>query len=145
MLLCEGKGSLVAEKEGSMKDMYDVAIVGAGPAGSAAAHYLAKGGLDVLLLDKFNFPRDKTCGDGLTPRALRVLDEMDILDELLRVGYRLNEMEFIAPKGHSVVAPVPKKDGKTDCVYCPPLHPRQCNSPAGGGQRGTVREPGSRE
>ena len=69
-----------------MKDMYDVAIVGAGPGGSAAAYYLAKGGLDVLLLDKFNFPRDKTCGDALTPRALRVLDEMGILDDLLRVG-----------------------------------------------------------
>ncbi len=39
-----------------MKDMYDVAVVGAGPGGSAAAHYLAKGGLDVLLLDKFSFP-----------------------------------------------------------------------------------------
>ena len=103
-----------------MKDMYDVAIVGAGPGGSAAAHYLAKGGLDVLLLDKFNFPRDKTCGDALTPRALRVLNEMGVLDELLRIGYRLNGVELIAPKGHSVVAPMPKKDGRTDYVLIVP-------------------------
>ena len=54
-------------------------VVGAGPGGSATAHYLAQRGLDVLLLDKLDFPRDKTCGDGLTPRALRVLDDMRIL------------------------------------------------------------------
>jgi geranylgeranyl reductase family protein len=108
------------KKEESMKDMYDVAVVGAGPGGSAAAYYLAKGGLDVLLLDKFSFPRDKTCGDALTPRALRVLNEMGILDELLRVGYRLDRIELIAPKGHSVAAPVPKKDGRTDYVLIVP-------------------------
>jgi menaquinone-9 beta-reductase len=56
-----------------MKDIYDVVIVGAGPGGSAAAHYLSLRGLNVLLLDKFTFPRDKTCGDALTPRALRRL------------------------------------------------------------------------
>lgn len=103
-----------------MKDMYDVAVVGAGPGGSAAAYYLARSGLDVLLLDKFSFPRDKTCGDALTPRALRVLDEMGILDELLRVGHRLDGIELIAPKGHSVAAPVPKKDGRTDYVLIVP-------------------------
>lgn len=46
---------------------HGVVIVGAGPGGAATAHYLAKHGLDVLLLDKSDFPRDKTCGDGLTP------------------------------------------------------------------------------
>lgn len=103
-----------------MKDIYDVAVVGAGPGGSAAAYYLARSGLDVLLLDKFSFPRDKTCGDALTPRALRVLDEMGILDELLRVGYRLDGIELIAPKGHSAAAPVPEKDGRTDYVLIVP-------------------------
>src|SRR5947209_9737494 len=103
-----------------MKDIYDVVIVGAGPGGSAAAHYLSLQGFKVLLLDKFSFPRDKTCGDGLTPRALRVLDEMGILDELLHVGYRLNEVELTAPKGYSVVAPMPKKDGRTDYVLIVP-------------------------
>ena len=65
-----------------MHPFYDVAIVGAGPAGSAAAYFLAKGGLHVALLDKFDFPRDKTCGDGLTPRAIKMLDELDVLAQV---------------------------------------------------------------
>ena len=65
-----------------MHPFYDVAIVGAGPAGSATAYFLAKGGLRVALLDKFNFPRDKTCGDGLTPRAIKTLHEMSVLPEI---------------------------------------------------------------
>ncbi|HLO31571.1 MAG TPA: geranylgeranyl reductase family protein [Anaerolineales bacterium] len=66
---------------------HDVAIVGAGPAGSAAAYYLAQGGLRVALLDKFDFPRDKTCGDGLTPRALGVLDSMGVLPQVEASAY----------------------------------------------------------
>ena len=65
-----------------MDEIYDVAIVGAGPAGSATAWFLAKGGLRVALLDKFNFPRDKTCGDGLTPRAVAMLDELGLLPQV---------------------------------------------------------------
>jgi geranylgeranyl reductase family protein len=52
---------------------YDVAIVGAGPAGSAAAYHLATAGASVLLLDKATFPRDKPCGGGVTGRAARLL------------------------------------------------------------------------
>ena len=48
----------------------DVIVVGAGPAGSATAFYLATAGLDVLVLEKTHFPREKVCGDGLTPRAV---------------------------------------------------------------------------
>ena len=51
----------------------DVIVVGAGPGGSATAAYLASHGLDVLLLEKTAFPREKVCGDGLTPRAVREL------------------------------------------------------------------------
>jgi menaquinone-9 beta-reductase len=56
----------------------DVIVVGAGPAGSATAHGLASQGLDVLLLEKSQFPREKVCGDGLTPRAVRSLVTMGI-------------------------------------------------------------------
>jgi menaquinone-9 beta-reductase len=54
-------------------DDADVIVVGAGPAGSAVATYLARAGHDVLVLDKSTFPRSKVCGDGLTPRAVREL------------------------------------------------------------------------
>jgi len=60
----------------------DVAIIGAGPAGSAAAHRLAEKGLRVALLDRHRFPRPKTCGDGLTPRAMELLEHMGVVDEL---------------------------------------------------------------
>jgi menaquinone-9 beta-reductase len=56
----------------------DVIVVGAGPAGSATAHHLARAGHDVLLLEKAAFPREKVCGDGLTPRAVRAMVAMGI-------------------------------------------------------------------
>lgn len=56
----------------------DVIVVGAGPAGAATAYYLAQSGLDVLLLEKTAFPRDKVCGDGLTPRGTKQLIAMGI-------------------------------------------------------------------
>ena len=58
----------------------DVLVVGAGPAGSAAAAWAARGGHDVVLADAAVFPRDKTCGDGLTPRAIAELDLLGLGD-----------------------------------------------------------------
>lgn len=54
----------------------DVLVVGAGPAGSSAAAWAARAGLDVVLADAAAFPRDKTCGDGLTPRAIAELERL---------------------------------------------------------------------
>ena len=59
-------------------DSADVIVVGAGPAGSSTAFHLAQAGLDVLLLEKSHFPREKVCGDGLTPRAVKQLVGMGI-------------------------------------------------------------------
>jgi geranylgeranyl reductase family protein len=59
-------------------DVADVIVVGAGPAGSAVAYYLATAGLDVLVLEKTRFPREKVCGDGLTPRAAKALAGMGV-------------------------------------------------------------------
>ena len=56
----------------------DVLVVGAGPGGSTAAYYLARHGVDVTVLEKATFPREKVCGDGLTPRAVKALWAMGI-------------------------------------------------------------------
>jgi geranylgeranyl reductase family protein len=56
----------------------DVIVVGAGPSGSATSYYLAQSGLKVLLLEKTQFPREKVCGDGLTPRSVKQLLDMGI-------------------------------------------------------------------
>ena len=61
-----------------MKNQWDVVVVGAGPAGSATALLLARAGVKVLLADRKAFPRDKSCGDGLTPYSVRLLHELGV-------------------------------------------------------------------
>ena len=56
----------------------DVLVVGAGPGGSAAAYHLARHGIDVTVIDKAAFPREKVCGDGLTPRSVKAIQDMGI-------------------------------------------------------------------
>lgn len=68
----------------------DVIVVGAGPGGSATAAHLARHGLDVLLLEKATFPRDKVCGDGLTPRAVKQLINLGI-DTSTEAGWHRNK------------------------------------------------------
>lgn len=58
----------------------DVVVVGAGPGGSAAAYWLARAGANVILVDKADFPRNKPCGDGLTPRAVDLLESMGMAE-----------------------------------------------------------------
>ncbi|MCL2780394.1 MAG: geranylgeranyl reductase family protein [Actinomycetia bacterium] len=72
------------------RDDADVIIIGAGPAGSSAAYWLASAGRSVLLLEKAAFPREKVCGDGLTPRGTRALVELGI-DVSEEAGWRHNK------------------------------------------------------
>jgi geranylgeranyl reductase family protein len=66
---------------GEVSDAYDALVIGGGPGGSATAFHLARGGARVCLLEKQTYPRDKVCGDGLTPRAVRALDHMGLREE----------------------------------------------------------------
>ncbi|MEV7966673.1 geranylgeranyl reductase family protein [Sphaerisporangium sp. NPDC088356] len=68
----------------------DIIVVGAGPAGSTTAFYLAQAGFDVLLLEKTRFPREKVCGDGLTPRAVK---------ELIAMGVDIDAPGWVRNKG----------------------------------------------
>jgi menaquinone-9 beta-reductase len=66
----------------SRADTYDVLVIGGGPSGAAAGFWLAERGHRVLIVEKKRFPREKTCGDGLTPRAVRQLHDMGLADRL---------------------------------------------------------------
>lgn len=84
-----------------MRRVYDVAIVGAGPAGATCAWYLATRGIETLLVDKARFPRDKFCGDAVIPRAQRHLKRMGVLDQLIEAGECLFTTSggFVSPAG----------------------------------------------
>jgi menaquinone-9 beta-reductase len=90
-----------------MTAQYDVIVIGAGPGGSTTAHYLARDGARVLLLDKASFPRDKTCGDGLTPRAVGMLQDMGLLEQVASVGQRISRFEVVAPNQAVTQSPIP--------------------------------------
>jgi geranylgeranyl reductase family protein len=85
----------------------NVLIVGAGPAGSTAAHYLAKAGIDVTVLEKTAFPREKVCGDGLTPRAVREIQKLG-LPHSEEDGWRRNKGLRLIAGGRTIELPWPE-------------------------------------
>ena len=87
----------------------DVIIVGAGPAGCASAIDLCRRGLDVIILDKAAFPRDKCCGDGLTTDALRILDELGLRPESITNWNAVTGAVIYSPKGERTVLPYRKE------------------------------------
>jgi flavin-dependent dehydrogenase len=90
---------------------YDLIVIGAGPAGAAAAIAAARGGASVRVFDKAPYGRDKVCGDGLTPRAVGALNELKIdLEDAHRIdGLRMiagrKERELAWPKTTRFPAP----------------------------------------
>ena len=85
----------------------DVIVVGAGPSGSSTAYHLANAGLDVLLLEKSQFPRDKVCGDGLTPRAVKSLVRLGV-DTSEEAGWLHNKGLRIIGGGMRLEMPWPE-------------------------------------
>lgn len=93
------KGIVKLEMEGNMRSLYEVVIVGAGPAGCSGAIHLKRLGIDVLLLDKAAFPRDKICGDGIPSKAFPLLEELGIeMDEFLSKGYQVHQTRMYSPE-----------------------------------------------
>jgi geranylgeranyl reductase family protein len=88
-------------------DDADVIVVGAGPSGATAAYYLAQAGLDVLLLEKSRFPREKVCGDGLTPRAVKSLVAMGV-DVSAEAGWLRNKGLRVIGGGMRLELPWPE-------------------------------------
>ncbi|HEX9129891.1 MAG TPA: NAD(P)/FAD-dependent oxidoreductase [Gemmatimonadaceae bacterium] len=79
----------------------EVIVVGGGPSGAATAWALAQEGVDVLVLDKAKFPRDKICAEYLSPQASRILSDMRVLDEIEKTNPgHLAGMSIRAPNGH---------------------------------------------
>ncbi|MCX6498944.1 MAG: geranylgeranyl reductase family protein [Arthrobacter sp.] len=84
-----------------------VLIVGAGPAGSTAAFYLGQAGIDVTVLEKTSFPREKVCGDGLTPRAVREIQKLG-LPHPESEGWRRNKGLRLIAGGRTIELPWPE-------------------------------------
>lgn len=87
----------------------DVVIVGAGPAGSAAAFFLAQTGRDVILVDRRTFPREKPCGEGILPAGAGVLERMGVLPALVAAGAQaFGGIRYHAPGGRTAEGRFPK-------------------------------------
>ena len=82
---------------------FDVAVVGAGPAGSVTAVVLARAGVRVALVDKAGFPRDKACGDAVGPRGVAVLHDLGLTPH--DSGARLGDMMVVGPSGRRLRLP----------------------------------------
>ncbi len=89
----------------------DVLIIGAGPAGTAAAITLARAGRSVLVADKASFPRDKCCGDGLTTGALRLLEQLGFAPTLVPNWQPVDSAWVRSPSGREVGFPFPRDRG----------------------------------
>ena len=94
-------------------ELVDVVVVGAGPGGTAAAITARDHGCSTVCVDKASFPRDKTCGDGLTTGALRQLEALGLTRRrLVAAGIApVHETVIVSPTGRRVTLPLPAGEG----------------------------------
>ena len=98
-------GNYQVPLEDQASNGWDVAIVGAGPAGSLTARELAGKGYRVLLLDKYRFPRDKVCGDALIPDAIEVLRRTQLYERVRGSSYEVSLASVFSPSQIQVSVP----------------------------------------
>lgn len=99
------------ETPSEVPDRADVIVVGAGPAGTAAAITLSRAGREVLLVDKATFPRDKCCGDGLTTNALRRLEELGLDPSDVPSWQPVHDIVVRGPRARTITFPLPRDRG----------------------------------
>ncbi len=90
----------------------DVVVVGAGPAGTAAAITARRAGLTVAVVDKARFPREKICGDGLTTTCLRLLDELGLDPRRVASWHRVDDVAISSPSHRQIIFPLPRNMGE---------------------------------
>ncbi len=84
--------------QGNERIEAEVAIIGAGPAGTAAAAHLGQLGVrDVVLIDRADFPRDKTCGSGISPKGIDTLKELGVWEQIEPHSYWINGIRLVTP------------------------------------------------
>ncbi|PYJ34447.1 MAG: hypothetical protein DME79_04180, partial [Verrucomicrobia bacterium] len=89
-------------------EIFDVAIVGGGPAGSSCAAFCALAGLRALVLEREKFPREKVCGDCLNPSCWSVLEHLGVAQQVRALPHsKLESVEFIGIDGHQVIVDLP--------------------------------------
>ena len=95
-----------------------VAIVGSGPTGATAALALLQRGIsDVLLLDSHDFPRHKTCGSGLSPRAIEILKQLEAWDDHVKpLAYPINGIRIVTRRGNEAWASAGEQHGAAVCL-----------------------------
>ena len=111
--------SLSRMSDGREHPIHDAVIVGAGPAGIAAALTLRKAGRDVVVIDKATFPRDKCCGDGLTTGALRLLDELGFDPATVPSWTACTDVRLRSPRGRETPLALPGSERGTFAAIAP--------------------------
>jgi geranylgeranyl reductase family protein len=87
----------------------DVGIIGAGPAGLATAVHLGQLGVGrVVIVDRLDFPRDKTCGSAVSPKGCSVLDLLGVGEAVARESYAISGLRLVTPRGHDVIVSSPQ-------------------------------------